>query len=71
MIPWPFFENDCLCFQVTDIDLSFPTAGSMPKWKTKTYDHWVPELPEVRFGPSIVWYKEAHCPASLVVQKRM
>ena len=30
---------------VTDIDLSFPTAGSMPKWRTKTYDEWVPELP--------------------------
>jgi len=25
---------------VTDIDLSFPTAGSMPKWKTKTYPEW-------------------------------
>ena len=33
---------------VTDIDLSFPTAGSMPKWRTKTYDEWVPELPEGR-----------------------
>jgi hypothetical protein len=33
---------------VTDIDFSIPTAGSMPKWRTKTYPKWVPELPEGR-----------------------
>ena len=31
---------------VTDIELSFPTAGSTPKWPTKTYPKWVPDLPE-------------------------
>ena len=31
---------------VTDIDLSFPTAGSTPKWPTKAYAKWVPDLPE-------------------------
>jgi hypothetical protein len=31
---------------VTDIELSFPTAGSVPKWPTATYPKWVPDLPE-------------------------
>ena len=31
---------------VTDIELSFPVAGSMPKWPTTTYPKWVPDLPE-------------------------
>lgn len=31
---------------VTDIELSFPTAGSTPKWSTKGYPDWVPDLPE-------------------------
>eukprot|EP00038_Savillea_parva_P019980 m.30019 g.30019 ORF g.30019 m.30019 type:complete len:486 (-) comp4656_c0_seq1:24-1481(-) len=31
---------------VTDIDLSFPVAGSVPKWPTTLYPKWVPDLPE-------------------------
>ena len=33
---------------VTDIELSFPTAGSVPKWPTKGFPKWVPDLPEGR-----------------------
>ena len=33
---------------VTDIDLSIPVAGSVPKWPTPAYNHWVPDLPEGR-----------------------
>merc|ERR1711957_433409 len=31
---------------VTDIELSIPVAGSVPKWPTKTYPKWVPDFPE-------------------------
>lgn len=33
---------------VTDIELSFPTAGSTPKWPTELWSQWVPDLPEGR-----------------------
>ena len=38
---------------VTDIELSFPVAGSMPKWPTTTYPKWVPDLPEGRNHASV------------------
>jgi len=38
---------------VTDIELSFPTAGSTPKWPTKTFPQWVPDLPEGRNHRSV------------------
>eukprot|EP00041_Stephanoeca_diplocostata_P009687 m.151052 g.151052 ORF g.151052 m.151052 type:complete len:290 (-) comp17847_c0_seq1:205-1074(-) len=33
---------------IPDIDVSFPTAGSVPKWRTAAFDNWVPDLPEGR-----------------------
>eukprot|EP00035_Acanthoeca_spectabilis_P037152 m.43759 g.43759 ORF g.43759 m.43759 type:complete len:437 (-) comp8466_c0_seq1:2478-3788(-) len=33
---------------ITDIDVSFPIAGSVPKWPTPQYPKWVPDLPEGR-----------------------
>jgi hypothetical protein len=33
---------------ITDIDLSIPIAGSVPKWPSAAYPKWVPDLPEGR-----------------------
>merc|ERR1712025_1240936 len=33
---------------IEGIELSFPIAGSVPKWPTETYNKWVPDLPEGR-----------------------
>jgi hypothetical protein len=31
---------------IPDIQLSIAVAGSTPKWPTKSYPHWMPDLPE-------------------------
>ena len=50
---------------VTDIELSFPTAGSTPKWPTKTYPKWVPDLPEGH-SKAAVWPGDIFVPPPVV-----
>jgi len=50
---------------VTDIELSFPTAGSTPKCPTKTYPKWVPDLPEGH-NKKAVWPGDIMVPPPII-----